>query len=344
MLFVQGVKTNYFALATKRLFDKQQKETDMTFWKQTATVLTGTTLAIGLSVQSASAGLLDSLFNWHDDQQGYTETQHPIVLVHGLSGFDELFGFVEYFNGIPGALAEDGAQVYVPQVSAANATTVRGEQLLAQVQEIIATTDAEKVNLVGHSHGGPTVRYVAGVAPDLVASATSVSGVNWGTPVADAAAGGELDALGDIVFSIVDSASGGDLPQDTGAAIESLTTAGTLAFNQDFPAGVPSQYCGNDGASQVNGVRYYSWGGDEIKTNLLDASAPLLAATGTLIDEANDGLVPACSMKLGKVISVDYELNHLDTVNHLFGITARNAANPVQLYRQHAQRLQQAGL
>lgn len=315
----------------------------MTFRKQTATALTGTALALTLGAHGASAGFLDSIFNWNDDR-GYTETEHPIVLVHGLSGFDELFGFVDYFNGVPDALAADGAEVYIPQVSAANSTEVRGEQLLAQVQEIVATTDAEKVNLVGHSHGGPTVRYVAGVAPDLVASASSVSGVNWGTPVADATASGELDGLGDIVFSIVDGASGGGLPQDTGAAIESLSTAGSVAFNQDFPAGVPSEYCGNDGAAEVNGVRYYSWGGDTVKTNLVDASDPLLAATATLIDEPNDGLVPSCSMKLGDVISVGYELNHLDTVNHLFGMTSRNAADPVELYRQQANRLKQAGL
>lgn len=316
----------------------------MTFRKQTAMVLTGTALAFTFAAHTATAGFLDSLFSWGEDDQGYTQTKHPIVLVHGLSGFDELFGIVDYFNGIPDALAEDGADVYVPQVSAANSTAVRGEQLLAQVEEIVASTDAEKVNLIGHSHGGPTVRYVAGVAPDLVASASSVSGVNWGTPVADAAAGGELDGVGDIVFSIVDGASGGDLPQDTGAAIESLSTAGSEAFNQQFPAGMPSEYCGNDGAAEANGVRYYSWGGNKVKTNLADASDPVLATTGTLIDEANDGLVPACSMKLGNVISVGYGLNHLDTVNHLFGLTERNAPDPVELYRQQANRLKQAGL
>ncbi|MGM0450338.1 MAG: esterase/lipase family protein [Pseudomonadota bacterium] len=316
----------------------------MTFRKRTATVLTGTAMALTMGAHTASAGFLDSLFSWGDDDQGYTDTKHPIVLVHGLSGFDELFGFVDYFNGVPGALAEDGADVFVPQVSAANSTEVRGEQLLAQVQEIVATTDAEKVNLIGHSHGGPTVRYVAGVAPHLVASASSVSGVNWGTPVADAAVSGELNGLGDIVFSIVDGASGGGLPQDTGAALESLSTAGSVAFNQDFPAGLPSQYCGNDGAHEVNGVRYYSWGGDVAKTNLADVSDPALAATGTLIDEPNDGLVPSCSMKLGQVISVGYELNHLDTVDHVFGLTSGSAADPVELYRQQANRLKQAGL
>ena len=145
----------------------------MNLRKHRITLITGTALAATFAAGTATAGLFDSVFSWGDDDRGYTETEHPIVLVHGLSGFDNLFGIVDYFNGVPGALAEDGADVYVPQVSAANATAVRGEQLLAQVQEIVATTDADKVNLIGHSHGGPTVRYVAGVAPDLVASATS---------------------------------------------------------------------------------------------------------------------------------------------------------------------------
>lgn len=303
--------------------------------------LAASVVAVGLAAsQPASA----DVFDWGSDEEGYTETEHPIVLVHGFSGFDELFGFVEYFHGVPDALAEDGAEVYVPQVSAANSTAVRGEQLLARVQEIIATTDAEKVNLIGHSHGGPTVRYVAGVAPDLVASVSSVSGVNWGTPIADATTGGELDAIGDAFFSFVDVASDGDLPQDTGAAIQSLSTEGSVAFNEDFPGGVPSEYCGDDGAHKANGIRYYSWGGNAVRTNGFDISDQLLALTAEGINEPNDGLVPACSMKLGDVISVRFGHNHLDSINQVFGLTGRNTADPVALYRQQANRLQKAGL
>lgn len=298
-------------------------------------------LSLGMAtVQPASAGI----FDWLTGDDDYTETRYPIVLVHGLSGFDELFGFVQYFNGVPGALEEDGATVFVPQVSAANSTEVRGEQLLAQVEEIIAITGAEKVNLIGHSHGSPTARYVAGVRPDLVASVSSVGGVNWGTPVADAANNGTLDDIGDLFFSLVDVASSGNLPQDTGAAIRSLSTEGTIAFNATFPAGVPSSYCGDDGAAEVDGIRYYSWGGAVPKTNGLDPSDWLLGATALLFEEANDGLVAACSMKLGDVISVDYQHNHLDEINQVLGVVGRNAADPVELYRQHANRLKQAGL
>ena len=54
-----------------------------------------------------------------------TQTRYPIVLVHGLFGFDSALG-VDYFYGIPDALRRDGAKVYVAQVSAANSTEVRG--------------------------------------------------------------------------------------------------------------------------------------------------------------------------------------------------------------------------
>lgn len=38
---------------------------------------------------------------------GYTQTRYPIVLVHGLFGFDSL-GPLEYFYGVPGALRSGG--------------------------------------------------------------------------------------------------------------------------------------------------------------------------------------------------------------------------------------------
>lgn len=300
-------------------------------------------LAIGLAAQPASAGWFDWLFGKSTDT--YTQTKHPIVLVHGLSGFNKLFGVIEYFNGVPEALTESGAEVFVPQVSAANSTEIRGEQLLAQIEEYMAVTGAEKVHLIGHSHGGPTIRYVAGVRPDLIASVSSVGGVNWGTPVADAANNGALDGLGNFFFGLVDTFSGGGgLPQDTGAAIASLSTDGSVQFNAQFPAGMPSAYCGDDGAEVVDGVRYYSWGGNKISTNLLDVSDALLLVLKSSFDEPSDGLVPACSMKVGKVLGVDYAHNHLDQVNQLFGLVGRNTADPVELYRQQANRLKNLGL
>ena len=73
---------------------------------------------------------------------GYTQTRYPIVLVHGLVGFDKLLG-VDYFYGIPQALSRDGAIVYVAQVSATASSEQRGEQLLAQVELLLEAVDPQ---------------------------------------------------------------------------------------------------------------------------------------------------------------------------------------------------------
>lgn len=283
-------------------------------------------------------------------QTGYTATWHPIVLVHGLFGFDSVLG-VDYFYGIPDALRQSGAKVYVAQVSAANSTEVRGEQLLAQVKNILALSGASKVNLIGHSHGGPTIRYVAGVAPQLVASATSVAGVNRGSRVADivrgvAPAGSVSETVASTaataLVGMINLLSGGTgLPQMPTAALDSLTTQGSAKFNQKFPQGIPAD-CSN-GAELVNGVRYYSWTGTKTATNLLDPSDAFLVTLGWTFGEANDGLVSACSSRLGKHLG-DYRQNHLDEVNQMVGLRDWFSADPVTLYRQHANRLQKAGL
>jgi triacylglycerol lipase len=276
-------------------------------------------------------------------QTGATQTRYPIVLVHGLFGFDSFLG-VDYFYGIPEALRQGGARVYVAQVSAANSTEVRGEQLLAQVKTILALTGAGKVNLVGHSHGGPTVRYVAGVAPQLVASATSVGGVNRGSPVADILRGtvpagtlseAVVNNAAKAFVALINLGSGGtSLPQMPTAALDSLTTAGSLRFNQRFGQALPAG-CGS-GAELVNGVRYYSWTGIQPVTNLL-------GVLSLVFGEANDGLVSACSSRLGRHLG-DYRQNHLDEVNQVLGLRDWFAADPVTLYRNHAARLKQLGL
>ena len=278
---------------------------------------------------------------------GYTQTRYPIVLVHGLFGFDNI-GPVDYFYGIAPALRSGGANVYVTSVSAANSTEVRGEQLLLQVQQILAATGAAKVNLIGHSHGGPTARYVASVRPDLVASVTSVGGVNKGSRVADVLIG----AVPNVSYTVANAVSGfisflsgsPTLPQDSYAAAQSLSTAGTLAFNASHPEGVPATACG-EGDYQVNGVYYFSWSGAQPYTNVLDASDPVLALTALAFNgDKNDGLVSSCSSHLGRVIRDDYALNHLDEVNQLIGITNLFETSPVTLYRQQANRLQGMGL
>lgn len=284
---------------------------------------------------------------------GYTETKYPIVLAHGLFGFDNI-GPVEYWYGIPSALRADGAKVYATQVAAANSTEIRGEQLLTQVKQILAVTGAAKVNLVGHSHGGPTARYVASVRPDLVASVTSIGGVNRGSAVADLLLGiapeGSLSnavivSITNGLAQVINFLSGGKgLTQDSLAAVKSLSTGGSLKFNITHPEGIPTSACG-EGAYQVNGVSYFSWSGAKAYTNVFDILDPALALTSLAFASAkNDGLVASCSSHLGRVIRDDYAMNHLDEVNQTIGLINIFETNPVTLYRQHANRLKNLGL
>lgn len=293
-------------------------------------------------------------FSWF--KSSYAETRYPIVLAHGMAGFDNI-GPLDYWYGIPGDLRKRGASVYLTQVSSFNSSEVRGEQLLAQVQDILAISGAQKVNLIGHSHGSHSVRYVAAVMPNRVASATAVGGPNKGSPVADlvedvsGVIGNDLTGVvGDVVSAfggLIGLAAGEKLPQDALAGLASLTTEGSADFNRRFPAGIPTTDCG-EGAHTVNGVRYYSWSGTRHLTNALDPIDIPLAATGLAFigksDWQNDGLVGRCSSHLGDVIRDNYRMNHLDEVNQVVGLTYLFETDPVVVFRNHANRLKNAGL
>ncbi|MCK9194575.1 MAG: triacylglycerol lipase [Nevskia sp.] len=283
---------------------------------------------------------------------GYTQTRYPIVLAHGLFGFDTLAG-VPYFYQIPDALSRDGAKVYVTKVSAENSSVVRGEQLLTQVKNILAVTGAKKVNLIGHSQGGLDIRYVAAVRPDLVASVTTVGTPHKGSKFADALRGklapgslteAVLASVAQGFGSLINILSGGGTnPQNAIAALDALTSAGTASFNSKYPAGLPTSSCGS-GAASANGVAFYSWGGTGLLTNVLDLTDPALGLTGLAFGfEANDGLVGRCSNHFGKIIADNYFQNHLDEVNQTFGLVSLFTSNPVTLFREQANRLKNAG-
>lgn len=282
----------------------------------------------------------------------YTKTKYPIVLAHGLAGFDSLFGVLDYWYGLENALEDQGANVYVTEVSQLNSTQARGEQLLAQVRQIIAITGKPKVNLIGHSHGGLDVRYVAAVRPDLVASVSTVATPHKGAALADFlranVQGGSftesaLAFFANSLGTVLGLLTGSSNPQDAIAALDSLTSAGLATFNAGFPQGVPTSACGA-GASVVSGVRYYSWSGTGLLTNLLDISDAPLALTSLVYPESNDGLVGRCSSHLGQVIRDNYFQNHLDEVNQILGLVSIFESSPSAIFRAHANRLKNAGL
>jgi triacylglycerol lipase len=282
----------------------------------------------------------------------YTKTKYPIVLCHGMAGFDSLFGVFDYFHGIESALRSGGARVYVTHVPSFDSTEARGEVLLAQIEDIVAESGAKKVNLIGHSHGGLDVRYVAAMRPDLVASVTTVGSPHKGADLADylrdhvsqgGFTEGALSFFANSLGTLLGLLSGHTSPQDSLSALSSLTSTGMATFNAQFPAGVPTTACGQ-GASTVNGIRFYSWSGKSQLTNLLDVSDAPLALSGLVYSGKNDGLVGTCSAHLGTVIRDDYSMNHLDEVNQLLGLTSLFSTSPVSVFRSHANRLKNEGL
>lgn len=269
-----------------------------------------------------------------------TQTRYPIVLVHGLLGFDSILG-VDYFYRVPAELRASGAKVYVAEVSQINGSAQRGEQLLQQLKQWAAKDGVSKFNLIGHSQGGPTVRYVSNLVPEMVASVTTVGGAHTITfagqeeTIKNAVAnyGKVVEWLG----SAVAWASGSSLPQSAQALAD--FGLGVDAFNAQFPDGRPTTPCGQ-GPELVRGVRYFAVTGNAPKTNVFDLT-DLLMSKGT---EPTDGMVPVCAAHWGNTLKDNYQWNHLDEVNQAFGLLALGAANPVAFYRQQANRLKSLGL
>jgi triacylglycerol lipase len=107
---------------------------------------------------------------------------------------------------------------------------------------------------------------------------------------------------------------------------------------------MPKTACG-EGAATENGIYFYSFSGNSTLTNILDPDS-LLAATGLLMQAPNDndGLVSRCSAKYGKTIRDNYNWNHLDVINQFFALRSVFSPDPVDVYRQHANRLKLQGL
>ncbi|UUS61120.1 MULTISPECIES: triacylglycerol lipase [unclassified Acinetobacter] len=309
--------------------------------------------AAATSQSQAAAGLQHVTAN---SSASYAKTKYPIVFTHGMFGFTRIgfdsFG-MDYFYQILPDLARNGANTFAAQVSPLESTEVRGEQLLSQVEEVLALTGQPKVNLIGHSHGGPTTRYIAAIKPEYVASVTGVAGTYRGSLVADKIQANKtinsvFGVLGDqLLAPIITWAEGNSsLPNSVDASLTAISEKGSAEFNAKFPTAALAANCNQSGAKVDNGVYYYSWTGTAQATNVLDVLDTVISRLAPLAygNRDNDGLVGRCSTHIGQVIRDDYNHNHLDEVNMVFGLRSLFSPDPVALYRQHANRLKLQGL
>lgn len=206
--------------------------------------------------------------------------RYPVVLAHGIMGFDELRlgpAGAAYFRGVRPRLEALGSKVYSVRVPPTASVAQRAEKLA----EAIRALDAKKVNIVAHSMGGLDARYAIsrlGLS-SKVASLTTIGTPHRGTPIADI--GTNLLGAGPVLLKAL---------RQLGLDVTGLTDLTTLAMSQ-FNANVPD----------AKGVCYASL----LAQAAGGFSNPLLWPTHRfLLDRAgpNDGLVPLTSQEWGEVI------------------------------------------
>ncbi|KAI7888921.1 Alpha/Beta hydrolase protein [Mucor mucedo] len=121
----------------------------------------------------------------------YVAPRAPIVLCHGLYGFDKIgpdalpLLQVQYWGGIENALAKLGAKVIVTKVPSTGSILERAQTLHAILKSIL---DGKEVNFIAHSMGGLDCRYLISHIPDRpykVNSLTTISTPHRGSPVMD---------------------------------------------------------------------------------------------------------------------------------------------------------------
>ena len=317
-----------------------------------ASVLAGLLLVLS---SHSNAGWFSKLFN---DYYSYAETKHPIMLVPGIFAFDTIAS-VDYWYQIPSAIESRGGEVYVAKINAFEGSVQRGERLISQLEDIKYASRGriQKFNLVAHSQGGMTSRYVMNVRPDLVASVTTMATPHKGSPLADIVSGiAPEESLQGMAFEVFANAVGNlvntlsDNKQDKSdvyAMLGEFNKNGSAAFNAQFPLGVPTSACGQGPSSVTiagNKIHLFSWSGTSPITSGVDLTDALFGITSLVFDEANDGVTGQCSSHFGKVIRDNYTMNHLDINNHVLGLVSLFETNPKTLYKNHANRLKKLGL
>ena len=263
---------------------------------------------------------------------------YPIVLAHGFFGFEDFAGggFLTYFYGVKERLADEGeALVFTPSVDPFNSSEYRGDQLIEYIEDILAETGHEKVNIIGHSQGGLDARAVAHKRPDLVASVVTVATPHHGSPVADVALQIVDDPLYQDALNELLKLIGAPLYDQIGNETDVFkplylfSQPGIADFNATHPDSPGVFYASITGRSDDE------LGGDACKpdvpqsfikdwdltTDPIDAA---LAVSDAIIDggfgksEPNDGLVRVKDARWGYFWGC-IPADHLDQVGQLFG-------------------------
>ena len=216
----------------------------------------------------------------------------PVVLVHGLSGFDRVFRTKrpsqEFFPGVRSHLEMAGNRVLMPRVSATASIATRAGELKAFIRREVGTA---KVHIIGHSMGGLDARYaVSRLGLDSqVLSLTTIGCPHRGTAFADWG----VRMFGRLTHPLFRAMGISD------DAFYDLTTESCGRFNADTP--------------NVPGVRYFSVAG-VIERPWLAHGWKLPCGIVRKAEGPNDGVVSVASATWGESTAI-WQGDHLNLVN-----------------------------
>lgn len=220
----------------------------------------------------------------------------PVVLVHGLFGFDE-FGIggmkLRYFRGVVAHLESLGCRAYVVRLPGAASVPERARVLADKIEAL----PHDRVDIIAHSLGGLDARYALahlGLARK-VRSLVTIGTPHRGTPLADLAVDGPLGLARKAIAAV-------GVPL---AALDWLSTSALERFNTDVPDVPGVRY-----ACVVGGIR-------EETTPVALAIAPVHAYLRR-VSGSNDGLVPIASQYWGETL-VEIEADHFEQIGWRLG-------------------------
>ncbi len=248
--------------------------------------------------------------------------QAPIVLVHGLFGFERLrlagLTLAHYFPGIPDFLGAAGNRVLVPGLSPTAGIAQRAQQLKDFLQR---EAPREPVHLIAHSLGGLDARYLISRLDmaDRVLTLTTLGTPHRGTAFADWSIR-RLERVLGPVFNLL------HLPTQ---AFYDLTTPACARFNEQVPDAARVRYFSVAGRHDGS-LRNPEW---------LLSYHIVLEAEGP-----NDGVVSLASARYGESLDV-WDGDHFSLVNWLnpLGVNRSFGRDPRPRYGGLLRRLAEEG-
>jgi triacylglycerol lipase len=246
------------------------------------------------------------------------DTAYPVILAHGTGGAAKILGIVDYWWGIPDALLNEGAEVYLTTVNGMDGTVDKAEQFKVQFLQIRAISGASQFNIIAHSHGALYTRYAIsnlGLSP-YVKSLTSIAGPHQGMMLADMIVKNVPGPVSRITGNTLDFIYayffGDTAPDSLQNAWDVTTNHMKNVFNPNTP--------------DVGTVYYQSWAA-KAKYGCPNVILNPIWRMLVSCEGPNDGLVSVESAKWGNFRGVESAAwwspgcDHLNIIGHLFGVT-----------------------